>query len=235
MEIFTNATLINEKWIEIFKKHKLNVRFSLYSYDEQNHDHVTTVKGSFQQTMSAIKLLQESGIPYFIASIAMKGINLGSKLENVCIAQQDIVRMAGRASNNLLDRKLAKQKLITQDSFTDPLNTDRLIRRVTHNLCFSTKIFIDTRLDVYPCAMERRFKHGNIRHNSLKSILKDEIINLNKDHIQECRECEYRYACSDCRPDSFSDDVHCKPWYCTYNPRQGKWENTDQFLDVLGF
>ena len=47
------------------------------------------------------------------------------------------------------------------------------------------------------------------------------------------KECEYRYICFDCRPDSISDNIYEKPWYCTYNPREGKWEDRERFVDDL--
>ena len=51
-----------------------------------------------------------------------------------------------------------------------------------------------------------------------------------KDKIEECSECEYRYACFDCRPNSLSRKISEKPWYCTYNPLTGNWEDIDGFI-----
>ncbi len=72
--------------------------------------------------------------------------------------------------------------------------------------------------------MERRIKHGNLKNNRLADIIKRDILFLNKDVVKECKKCEFRYTCKDCRPDSLNSDVYSKPWYCTYNPNIGKWE-----------
>ena len=81
--------------------------------------------------------------------------------------------------------------------------------------------------------MERRFSHGQVcRNNSFH--LKEEIMKLGKDHIDICCNCEYRYACFDCRPDAVSSDIYAKPWNCTYNPLSGIWEEEDDFIKKLG-
>ena len=72
--------------------------------------------------------------------------------------------------------------------------------------------------------MERRFSHGNI-HDSKSIHLKPSILKMNKDYIKGCSECEFRYCCFDCRPDSLTEDIFSKPWYCTYNPEIGTWED----------
>ena len=72
--------------------------------------------------------------------------------------------------------------------------------------------------------MERRFIHGNIKGKSLGTIIDSNILKLNKDKIDGCNECEFRYCCFDCRPDSNGSDKYSKPWYCTYQPDKGMWE-----------
>ena len=50
-----------------------------------------------------------------------------------------------------------------------------------------------------------------------------------KDHVEKCKDCEYRYACNDCRPLAQGSDSG-KRWLassvdCLYNPYTGKWED----------
>ena len=56
---------------------------------------------------------------------------------------------------------------------------------------------------------------------------------MTKDHINVCKDCEFRYCCHDCRPDSLSNDVYAKPWYCTYNPYSGEWIDVEEYIDFL--
>ena len=47
---------------------------------------------------------------------------------------------------------------------------------------------------------------------------------ISKDHISVCRDCEFRYACSDCRAYLENpEDAFSKPLKCGYDPYSGKW------------
>lgn len=81
--------------------------------------------------------------------------------------------------------------------------------------------------------MERRISHGNIKDNKLADIIDHKILAFNKSQIDECKDCEFRLACFDCRPDSLSNDIYSKPWYCTYNPYTGKFADKDEFADRI--
>ena len=81
--------------------------------------------------------------------------------------------------------------------------------------------------------MERRIYHGNLKDNHLKNILNENIFTLGKDKIKECKDCEFRYCCFDCRPDALSEDVYAKPWNCTYNPYTGSWADIEDFITEI--
>lgn len=100
-----------------------------------------------------------------------------------------------------------------------------------HN-CFYSRIYISVNLDVYPCVMERRFKHCNIAECG-DIVLNESIRKQNKDAIEECSGCEFRYVCFDCRPNSLSNDAYEKPWYCIYEPKKGIWKDADEFVIEL--
>lgn len=82
--------------------------------------------------------------------------------------------------------------------------------------------------------MERRFSHGNLKDDKIKNLIKREIQEFNKDKIEGYKDCEFKYACYDCRPDSLTDNVYAKPYYCTYDVDDGKWLDSDNLiLDIL--
>jgi hypothetical protein len=56
------------------------------------------------------------------------------------------------------------------------------------------------------------------------------VIRLNKDKIDVCCGCEFRYLCFDCRPDAsgLSANMLSKPWNCTYLPAEGQWSNNEE-------
>jgi radical SAM protein with 4Fe4S-binding SPASM domain len=70
---------------------------------------------------------------------------------------------------------------------------------------------------------------GNINESSLTEVLdyKEEEVhkywNITKDQIEVCKDCEFRYICTDCRAFRESDNIYSKPLKCNYNPYNGKW------------
>ena len=165
----------------------------------------------------------------------MKGIQIGApcgkpySLEN----RPDIVRMSGRGRLDLLDAALLREKLITANTFRRPLDPSRVADAVSGNPCFSRKVCIAADQNVYPCIMERRLRHGNLRNGSLTSILSATVMQMNKDSVSGCRDCEFRYACPDCRPDSLSQKPEAKPYYCTYDEQHAEWMNPDAKIAAL--
>jgi radical SAM protein with 4Fe4S-binding SPASM domain len=238
IEIFTNGTLLKEDDFKLLVENNISkVALSVYSNIPSEHDKVTQVIGSHDKLMNTIKKLEEYNIPYRIANIRMKGIETGieetGKEETGIIKEKtgyDFVRLSGRGNLQLYNKDLLREKLITKERYQKKLNPTIVMNNMKYNNCFSSKLYIDIDLNIYPCVMERRVKHGNIHKEGIKEILKEELIHLTKDKIDDCKYCEYRYACYDCRPDSLSGDFKGKPWYCTYNPYNGEWFNIDDFI-----
>ena len=233
IEIFTNGTLITNEWFEYLLQNNIHIALSVHSYNSEMHDFVTRTKGSFNKTNITIENLKKFGIPYRVCNVLMKDIELGEKNHDLYTLSKDkdVVRVTGRATFNLLDDELIKKRLITKESFQSP-NTKSFFKRLVsgHN-CFNDKIYITANLDVYPCVMERRIKHGSLKQKNFK--LNNDLRKLTKDHIKECSICEYRYACFDCRPNSLSKDIYAKPWYCTYNPFTGNWMDANKFIQDI--
>lgn len=96
-----------------------------------------------------------------------------------------------------------------------------------YNSCLNRKIAIDIYGNIKNCpSMTESF--GNIEDMSLQAALvkKDfqSLWKINKDQIEVCKDCEFRYICTDCRAYiSDSTNIYSKPSKCTYNPYEGKW------------
>lgn len=234
IEIFTNGTIITDEWFEYFAKNNICIALSVYSYDKDEHDKVTGVKGSWEKTNSVIKQLKKHNIEYRVCNVLMKDVNIKNNNTDLykLSSEKDIVRMTGRGNFGLLSDELIRKKLITKQTFKYKLNVSFCRNMVTGHNCFNSRIYISADLDVYPCVMERRFKHCNILEFAGIS-LDESIKKLNKDNIDECSKCEFRYACFDCRPDSLSENILEKPWYCTYSPQKGIWKDVEEFIADL--
>lgn len=47
---------------------------------------------------------------------------------------------------------------------------------------------------------------------------------IKKDDIEVCKDCVFRYNCSDCRAFRCSSNIYSKPQKCTYNPYTNRWK-----------
>lgn len=98
-----------------------------------------------------------------------------------------------------------------------------------HNSCLNRKIAIDVEGNIKNCpSMPNSF--GNIRDITLLEALEHRDFkkywNITKDHVEVCKDCEFRYICTDCRAYIENpDDVYSKPLKCGYNPYTCEWED----------
>ena len=128
---------------------------------------------------------------------------------------------------------------ITQDiskshscGFVHPMyfSTNRLLftESVHHNSCLNRKISIDVDGNIKNCpSMSQSF--GNIKDTTLQEALDHpdfkKYWNVTKDQIAVCKDCEFRYICTDCRAYIENpEDMYSKPLKCGYNPYTGEWE-----------
>lgn len=95
------------------------------------------------------------------------------------------------------------------------------------NSCLNRKISVDQRGEIRNCpAMGQSF--GNISDTSLQGVIArrdfQEIWRVNKDQIEICKDCEFRYICIDCRALIRNpEDRYSKPSKCTYDPYKAVW------------
>ncbi|WP_340064352.1 grasp-with-spasm system SPASM domain peptide maturase [Ascidiimonas aurantiaca] len=101
-----------------------------------------------------------------------------------------------------------------------------------HNSCLNRKVSIDTNGDIRNCpSMPKSF--GNINNTSIEEALEHEDFkkywNITKDKINICKDCEFRYVCTDCRAYKENpQDDYSKPLKCGYSPYTNEWEKWSQ-------
>ena len=234
VSIYTNATRIDKKWALFFKEHEIKINTTVFSYSAQVHDKVTNMQGSHKRTNKAIRYLNEVGAEYSVSCVRMDGVELGIKETDLydLNERRDIVRICGRASFKLLNHNLLREKVITKEYFSRPLRPEITFKLVSGHNCFSHKIYISHDLNIFPCVMERGIKYGSLKEKKLKQIIKKSPT-ISKNYIKACQDCEYRYACFDCRPDRIKNDILAKPWYCSYDPYNSSWHPVDDFINSL--
>lgn len=108
-------------------------------------------------------------------------------------------------------------------------NIEHYTEALNYNTCLNRKISVDSFGNLKNCPSDNR-KFGNLNDSkSLQEIIEDEEFTkywkIKKDDISECRDCEYRYICMDCRVFKRSQEILDKPLKCNYNPYKAEWIN----------
>lgn len=109
------------------------------------------------------------------------------------------------------------------------LNIMSFIESYSFNSCLNRKISMDKKGYIKNCpSMKRHF--GSIEQTSVGAVLEDGAFlnywKITKDHIDDCKDCEFRYICTDCRAYvEMPENIHSKPLKCGYNIETGTWED----------
>ncbi len=108
------------------------------------------------------------------------------------------------------------------------VNQNMFLESVSHNNCLNNKIAIDKSGKIKNCPSMNK-DYGHIDTVNLKEALHDNnfrsLWDVNKDRIEVCRDCEFRYICPDCRVYTNDGRTFSKPKKCSYNPYEARWED----------
>ena len=238
VEIFTNATMFIEESINFLAKHNVQVAISIYSKNPEIHDKITTQKGSFQKTIKNLHRLQDSGVKIRLATVVMKQnedyveetLNfleelVGSKSQR----SFDIIRSVGRGSKTEISTDKFNSCKLKKEPVFFKITREEFIRNKNGHSCWQGKLCIVSDGSVIPCIMAREEICGNIKNQSLEDVISgnnlQNLWNLSKDHIEICQDCEFRYACFDCRSmiKGETGSLYARGDNCSYDPYQGEW------------
>ncbi|MDD5569531.1 MAG: grasp-with-spasm system SPASM domain peptide maturase [Bacteroidales bacterium] len=161
-----------------------------------------------------------------------------SKIECYNSRKSEIIDVFGNLSQVLLNGKKIKDETtcgMVDVGYFSP-NTPHFTESQHHNTCLNRKISIDANGKIKNCpSMQKSF--GNIKNTTLKEALgkpgfKD-LWSIRKDDIDVCKDCEFRYICTDCR--AYLKDpsnIYSQPAKCLYNPYIAKWEGEEGYIKV---
>lgn len=115
-------------------------------------------------------------------------------------------------------------------------NRDLFFESLNYNSCLNKKISINAQGEIKNCPSCAK-SYGNISCTNLKQIIENPDFNniwsITKDQIDVCKDCEFRYMCTDCRV--FIKDptnIHSQPAKCSYNPYIAKWVGEDGYISI---
>ncbi len=117
--------------------------------------------------------------------------------------------------------------VISQSNFSN--NIKHFTEAQKHNSCLNHKISIDVNGNIKNCPSMQK-SYGNIKDTTLTQALNKKGFKdnwyIHKDQIEVCKDCEFRYMCTDCR--AYLDkpkNKFSKPLKCGYNPYTTEWQD----------
>lgn len=129
------------------------------------------------------------------------------------------------------DIRLSSCGKVDMDYFNT--NLPKVLEAINHNSCLYKKIGIDIDGNIKNCPVMLQ-SFGNIKDITLEEALNNKDFkkywNLTKNSIEVCKDCEFRYICTDCRAYTERTQINeegldiSKPLKCGYNPYTGEWE-----------
>jgi len=136
-------------------------------------------------------------------------------------------------SNKILTLETSQRIIITKSIVKDEkscgtvshkyFNTrlEHILESINFNSCLNRKISIDTQGNIKNCPALKN-SYGTINGTTISDVLSNNNFkkawHITKDKIEVCKDCEFRYICTDCRAflgDDFSIE---KPFKCNYDP-----------------
>ena len=161
-----------------------------------------------------------------------------ARITNLVIHSSLILNVADNYHNRLLfiEDELLDSSCCGQISFQSfRVNIDMFTESKNFNNCLNKKISIDTHGTIKNCPSDN-LGFGNIESKTLNEALLDKDFTkkwgVTKDKVSTCKDCEFRYMCSDCRIYiEDGEDLLSKPSKCNYNPYTSTWEESTSLLE----
>jgi len=130
------------------------------------------------------------------------------------------IEFTSKNLNNILTKRVkdTNDLIINQDAYFESLK---------HNLFFNRKVYISDNGDIKHYFNENEF-YGNIKNCTIQSIVNSNdfqnLWNITKENIEECKNCEFRYLCPDNRIPLIKNNKYFHETLCKYNPKEAKWD-----------
>lgn len=196
IEVFTNATRLNESLIECMKEYDVQVAASFYSDEPKVHDGITDVFGSWEKTVKGFHSVVNAGLPLRVGIIEMKQneghINRATTfLKSIGVENigWDRLRGVGRGEPSLVNSPVEKfEELCGQ--------------------CWNGKLCVAPTGDVFPCVFSRATPLGNAKQGILP-ILESKKLHRFRKKIYELGANETPIM--NCVPTCLPVDSNCTP------------------------
>jgi MoaA/NifB/PqqE/SkfB family radical SAM enzyme len=157
-EVFTNATILRDDLVQSFKRLRVMVHFSFYSFDPAVHDQITGHKGSFERTVEGIRELVRRRVRLAAGIILLpqnrahlKQTKRFLRRLGVHLIGIDQVRGIGRGQQFVALNTPPRGELCGQ--------------------CWNGKLCVDSNGDAHPCVFSNFVSVGNVLDDGFDAIV----------------------------------------------------------------
>ena len=222
IEIYTNGLLLSDKLLQQLLPYAPSFAFSVYSSDEDVHDDITQVKGSFKKTIAAMHRAQDLNANIRIGMAIMEQ-NAGHEQAMLDFAQAefgldktkvrfDPVHEKGRGSNlntkhiSLMPSQNShmpdENKTSAANKHHQVIQTDKMNQTSVANKKVQRKgkLAVCANGNTSPCIFNREHVLGNIRQQSLLSAIEgvSHVGNISPS-VERWNFCQLNLSCADCQ------------------------------------
>ena len=233
--ILSNLIALQDEHIPFLKQANIaHIQTSLYSMDEAIHDKITTIKGSWRKTKSAIEKLVAANIPVQISCPLMNAnkdsfVDVLKYAESLHrIATTDYIIMAEadfdtgnlahrlsicdveRAMCSVMEYNLKKEKTVTNSLSSNSTSDSKTIENQPVCGAAISSICVLSSGDVCACPGWNDMICGNIHKHQLRDIWENSeqlkrIRNITKEDFSQCLECEAQDYCTFCLERNYNE------------------------------
>lgn len=233
--ILSNLIVLQDEYIPFLKQANIaHIQTSLYSMDEAIHDKITTIKGSWRKTKSAIEKLVAANIPIQISCPLMNAnkdsfVDVLKYAESLhTIATTDYIIMAEsdfdtgnlahrlsicdveHAMRSVMEYNLKKEKNVTYSPSSNSPSISESIE--TQPVCGAaiSSICVLSSGDICVCPGWNDMVCGNIHEQPLREVWENseqlkKIRNITKEDFPQCLECEVQDYCTFCLERNYNE------------------------------
>lgn len=205
--VHSNLLALTPKMIETIKRSEATPVTHFYSHDRAVHDRITRVPGSWERWLKNCRLLIEHQAPPEVEIEVMKANQEGVKqtVEFLKDLGLEEIRMSFVRSTDpaLFPDRFAGEIYKSENTMAGVSKSQYFFQK-ERNSCWFGKLAVTAAGEILPCIRARSQPLGKITETSIQEILQKKTVKkwwtLTRDKLDACRECEFRYACVDCRP-----------------------------------
>lgn len=231
--LLSNLIALDNDLMAIIKDANISmIQASLYSMDQEIHDTITKVKGSYNKTREAIELLVANDIPVMISCPIIKAnadsyhdileyahsLGIKAQTDFILMGEEDLNtanlkhRISLKDTEKIIREILHNEGVDSIDILKDPTPFEAFPLKLSQPVCAAgrTNICINANGDVTPCNGWQGMKAGNIYHSSLSDIwlnsnVLTELRHITRGSFKKCTNCDAKDFCSLCMARNYNE------------------------------